>query len=107
MSTNYTLIENVEAMAPAILPNTTVSRTLINQPGLHVILFAFAAGEELSEHTSARTAILHFIKGSAKIVIGGDPSHAVEGTMVQMAPRLPHSILAETDTLMLLTMVGD
>ena len=107
MSDNYTLIESVEAMAPAILPNSTVSRTLVNQPGLHVILFAFAAGEELSEHTSARTAVLHFIKGEARLVLGGDPARAVAGTMVQMAPRLPHSVYAETDTLMLLTMVGD
>jgi quercetin dioxygenase-like cupin family protein len=69
------------------------------------ILFGFAAGQELSEHTASQTALLYFVQGQAKLTLGEDESKAVAGTWVRMAPRLAHSVLAETQLVMLLILL--
>jgi quercetin dioxygenase-like cupin family protein len=44
-----------------------LSRTLYNDDRLKVVLFGFAQGEELSEHTASMPAILHFLQGEASV----------------------------------------
>ena len=66
------------------------------------MLFGFAPGQELSEHTASQSALLYFVQGQAKITLGEEVSQAVPGTWVRMAPKLPHSVLAETQLVMLL-----
>jgi quercetin dioxygenase-like cupin family protein len=39
---------------------------------LKVVVFGFAAGQELSEHTSSSPAIMHFIQGEAQVTLGTD-----------------------------------
>jgi quercetin dioxygenase-like cupin family protein len=106
MADPFIFIQSLDALTPAIPPDTTVSRTLVNQPQVHIIVFGFAPGQELSEHTSARTAILHFVRGTARLTLGGTEQEAGPGTIVHMEPHLPHSVFAETETVMLLTMLG-
>lgn len=104
--TSYTLFGNIEDLLPEIASDSIVSRTIFNQPHLRIILFGFAPGQELSEHTSARTAMLHFLRGEAQLTLGSDPAHAGPGTVVHMPPHLPHSVHAESETVMLLYMFG-
>ena len=68
-------------------------------------LFAFAPGQELSEHTAARPAILHFLSGEADLVLGGERLEARPGTWVHMPAHLPHSIMARTQVAMLLLLL--
>lgn len=103
----FTHFANVEELVATIPPDTIVSRTILNTPAVRIIVFGFAPGQELSEHTSARTAILHFLRGTARLTLGGEAAVAGPGTVVHMQPRLPHSVLAETETVMLLTMIGE
>ena len=65
-------------------------------------MFGFASGQELSEHTASMPALLYFVEGEAAITLGEDELSAKPGTWVQMTPRLPHSIRAETPVIMLL-----
>lgn len=106
MSQPYTLFDNVENLLPPITPDSIVSRTIHQDANLRVILFGFAAGQELSEHTSARQVVLHFLRGNANLTLGGEPSSAQAGTLVNMQPHLPHSVHAVTETVMLLYMFG-
>lgn len=102
--TNYAFFADLAAEQP-IPEKGTLSRTLLNDDRVKVVLFAFAAGEELSEHTSSLAAILHFVSGSAQLTLGGD-THAVgPHAWVHMPPKLPHSIRAETPTVMLLILL--
>ncbi|HRA51754.1 cupin domain-containing protein, partial [Actinotalea sp.] len=66
------------------------------------VLFAFAAGEELSEHTSARPTIVHVLQGEADATAGGEAFAAGAGTWFRMAPNMPHSIKARTGLVMAL-----
>lgn len=106
MAKEYTVIESLDQITPAIPADSTVSRTLINEPQVHVIVFGFAPGQELSEHTSTRTAILHFIRGHARVTLGGVEQMVGPGAIIYLEPKTPHSVQAETETVMLLTMLG-
>jgi quercetin dioxygenase-like cupin family protein len=104
MNLDYTYIANLLEQVSDIPANSIVSRTVYSDNQLKTILFAFAPGQELSEHTSAQTAILHFVQGEAELTLGEDTMTAQAGTWVHMPPHLPHSITAKTTVLMLLLM---
>ena len=98
-------VDDLLAQLPDIPPDSIVSRTFYSDDRVKAILFGFAAGQELSEHTAARPAILHFLQGEARLTLGDYAISAGPGTWVHMQPHLPHSIYAETAVVMLLTMV--
>jgi quercetin dioxygenase-like cupin family protein len=100
----YKLIADLAALLPGVPAETIVSRKVFSDDLLKVTLFAFAAGEELSEHTAAFPATLHFLSGEATLTLGEDVVEAQAGTWVQMAAHLPHTVLAKTAVSMLLTL---
>ena len=105
MAVAYHYIADAVGELPVIAPDSIVSRTLHSDPHLKVILFGFAKGQELSEHTSARQVLLHFLRGEAVLTLGTETFTAQAGTLVTMEPHLPHSVEALSDTLMLLLQV--
>lgn len=102
----YTLLPNVTELTAEIGPDSIVSRSLYSGSGLKVIWFGFAPGQELSEHTAAREAVIHVLAGSGVIGLDGDEIQASPGTVVRMNPGLPHSITATTELRMLLYLLG-
>ena len=82
-----------------------LSRTLFNDDRLKAVLFGFAQGEELSEHTASMPAVLHFLQGEAKVMLGDDTVEAQSGTWVHMPTGLRHSIQAKTPVVMLLLLM--
>lgn len=105
MDMPYKHFEDLATEISEIPPDSIVSRTLYEDDQHKAILFGFAAGQELSEHTASQTALLYFVQGQAKLTLGEDESKAGPGTWVRMAPRLPHSVLAETNLVMLLLLL--
>ena len=66
---------------------------------------ASAKGQELSEHTAAKPAMLFFVKGDATVGLGDDVQKAQAGTWVHMPTSLKHSIKAKTPVVMLLMLM--
>ncbi|MGD2078418.1 MAG: cupin domain-containing protein, partial [Chloroflexota bacterium] len=93
----YTLIDNLVELLPEISEDTIVSRSIHQDGQLKAILFGFAPGQELSEHTAARPAILHFLQGEAELKLGQDSFAAEPGTWAHMEAHLPHSIVAKSE----------
>jgi quercetin dioxygenase-like cupin family protein len=91
-----------EAQAPT---DGIVSRTIFQDERLKAVLFGFAQGQELSEHTASKPAMLHFVSGEAEVGLGDDVRPAQAGTWVHMAAGLKHSIVAKTPVVMLLVLV--
>lgn len=87
-----------------ISPESIVSRTLRADRQAKSIVFGFDAGQELSEHTASVPAIIHILKGEAEITLGSDTHQASAGSWSWMPSKMPHSILAKTPVVMLLTM---
>ena len=96
----YTFIQDLNELLSEMAPDTIISRTIFADGQLKGILFGFAAGQELSEHTAARPAILHFVAGEAQLTLGEDSYDAQPGTWVHMPAHLPHSVLAQTPVVM-------
>ena len=82
-----------------------LSRTLFNDDRLKAVLFGFAQGEELSEHTASMPAVLHFLQGEAMLTLGEDTVEARPGTWVHMPKGMRHSIQAQTPVVMLLLLL--
>lgn len=78
------------------------SQTLSDEAGVELVLFAFAPGEALSEHTSARPAIIHVLSGDADLTVGADAYVAATGSWLRMPARLTHSIRARSPLVMAL-----
>jgi len=104
MDNELVYIENLENLVDEFPPDSILSRTVYQDKSVKTILFGFQPGQELSEHTAAVPAVLHFIEGEADLTLGEDSTVAQEGTWVHLPPNLPHSILAKTKVLMLLTL---
>ena len=82
-----------------------VSREVIRQRTGTVTVFAFDAGQQLSEHTAPFDALVHIIDGEAEITISGKPIRAKAGELVLMPANQPHALKAITRFKMVLTMI--
>ncbi len=82
-----------------------VSRTLSSKPHVNITLFAFDKGEEISAHTSPGDAMVQVLDGIALININGEEITAKAGQVVVMPANVPHSVMAESQFKMLLTVV--
>jgi quercetin dioxygenase-like cupin family protein len=104
MATPYTCYLD---LAAEVVPPTdgTLSRTIFQDGRLKAVLFAFSAGQELSEHTASTPAIMHFLNGEAQVTVGDHRVSANAGTWVHMQPNLKHSIRANTAVIMLLSLL--
>jgi quercetin dioxygenase-like cupin family protein len=104
MTTTYThfldLAKEVQPPDKGIL-----SRTLYSDDRLKVVLFGFGQGEELSEHTASMPAVLHFLRGEAKLTLDDDALEAKAATWVHMSKGMRHSIQAQTPVVMLLLLL--
>ena len=88
-----------EAPVPA---RGILSQTLSDEDDVRLVIFSFAAGEELSEHTAARPAIVHILDGDAEVVAGGTSYSASAGSWLRMAAGTAHAIRATSGMVMAL-----
>ncbi|ABK18609.1 cupin domain-containing protein [Syntrophobacter fumaroxidans] len=84
---------------------SVVSKTLIKADAGNVTLFAFDAGQGLSEHTAPFDAVVYVLDGEAEITIGGQPQNVVAGEMLIMPANITHALQARKPFKMLLVMI--
>jgi quercetin dioxygenase-like cupin family protein len=94
-------------LAKAVTPPTDgiISHTIYQDSSVKAVLFGFGQGQELSEHTASKPAIMHFLTGESEVTLGDRKLNATEGTWVHMAAGQPHSIVAKTPATMLLLLL--
>lgn len=85
-------------------PNGIVSRTLLRTENSRVVLFGFAAGQELTEHTSTQHATVQILSGQCDFFLSGKPNALKPGDLLYMPPNCPHALKATTQMAMLLTL---
>lgn len=104
MSDMFAHIDDLATEAPP--PERGIlSNTVFDDERLRAVVFGFASGEELSEHTASQPAVLHFISGEAQLTLGEERRLAHSGTWVHMPAKLPHSVRATTPVIMLLLLL--
>jgi quercetin dioxygenase-like cupin family protein len=84
---------------------SVVSRQLVKNPAGNVTLFAFAAGEGLSEHTAPFDALVVVTDGRADITIGAAAYAVQAGESLLLPANAPHAIRANERFQMLLVMI--
>ena len=89
----------------AYIDGAVVSKTLIKKETGNVTLFAFEAGQGLSEHTAPFDALVEIMDGEARITIGGEARTVKAGEMIIMPADVPHALHAEKAFKMLLVMI--
>jgi quercetin dioxygenase-like cupin family protein len=82
-----------------------VSRQITKAEAGNVTLFAFDAGQELSEHTAPFDALVHVLDGEADITISGQLFQLKTGDAIVMPADQPHALKAPKKFKMLLTMI--
>lgn len=106
-----TTITPAEAFALDTLITPTehgiASRILARSAGGTITLFAFDAGQDLSEHTAPFDALVHVLAGTLTLTIGGTPVEARAGSVVLMPAHVPHAVAASEPSRMLLTMLRE
>ncbi len=85
-------------------PNGIVSRTLLRTANSRVMLFGFAVGQELTEHTSRQHALVQVLSGECDFSLAGEEHKLKTGDLLYMPPNLPHALKATTKFSMLLTL---
>ena len=106
------LIKNITFSEPHVLVDLVdyekgqvVSRTLAQNKGLSLTLFAFDEGEGLSTHAASGDAMVQVLDGQVLLNIGGKDVVAGAGEVVVMPADVPHSVTAVKQFKMLLTVV--
>lgn len=88
-------------------PHGIASRVLAKTSGGNVTIFAFDAGEGLSEHTAPFDALVLVLDGSLSLTIGGVAVDAAAGTIARLPANVPHAVDAPAAARMLLIMLRE
>ena len=84
---------------------SVVSRTVVDQKSGTVTIFAFGAGQGLSEHTAPFNALVHILDGKARVTISGKPFDLGAGDAIVLPANQPHALQATSRFKMILTMI--
>ena len=102
-------IEPARALSLASLvdyaPGAVVSRSLSQNRAGSLTVFAFDAGQGLSEHTAPFDAHVLLLDGQATITIGGRPVEVKAGEIVRMPANVSHALDGPGRFKMLLSMI--
>ena len=79
-----------------------VSKTLIQNSGLGITIFAFAKGEGISTHESKGDALVTALDGKGKITVDGKDFILSAGQSIVMPANVPHAVYGEENFKMLL-----
>jgi quercetin dioxygenase-like cupin family protein len=80
-----------------------VSQAVLTAPGLRVTLFRFAAGQELSEHTTPARALVQVLAGVCEFTFPDRVQRLKAGDLLHMPPKLPHAVRALEEVTLLIT----
>ena len=98
----FTLDSLVTPVAQAI-----ASKVLARTAAGNITLFAFDAGEELSEHTAPFDALALTLSGAFVLTIGGVEVRTAPHTVVLLPANVPHAVRAAEPSTMLLIMLRE
>ncbi len=84
---------------------SVVSRELARVDSGTMTLFAFDAGQGLSEHKTPFEAFVYIVDGEAEITVSGVKNTVKQGEMLAMPANKPHALKAVLPFKMLLVMM--
>lgn len=104
MSNNITEVKNLMNELN-YQEDSIVSKILLKKETGNVTLFAFDAGQGLTEHTSPFDALVQCIQGKIDIKVGGESCTVSAGEILKLPATVPHGLKAVEKSKMILTMI--
>lgn len=89
----------------AYADGSTVSKIITRNEKGNLTLFAFDAGQNLSEHSAPFDAIVQVLEGTGIIIINNKEHTVKEGQLIIMPANIPHAVEARERFKMLLIMI--
>ncbi|WP_070967607.1 cupin domain-containing protein [Vibrio sonorensis] len=83
------------------------SRPVYKSDRLRAVIFGFAEGEEMSEHTASVPAIAQIVEGECIFTLDNEEKEMKAGGWVHMDAHLPHSIIAKTPLKLMLYLLRE
>lgn len=104
---NRSLLETPEKLTDLVhyQDGAVVSHAIAKSKAGTVTLFAFDAGEGLSEHTAPYDAMLLGIEGCCTVTIDGAAHTVLAGEILRLPAGVPHAVRADAPFKMLLVMI--
>ena len=87
--------------------NDHASATIVNRPGMGVVLIALPKGGHLAEHRTARPITLRVLEGTIQVSLEDRTIDMVRGDLTSLAPNLQHKVTGVEESAFLLTMGGE
>lgn len=99
--------QNIIALKDAVeyQSGAVVSKEILKTDGGTVTIFAFDAGQGLSEHTAPFNVLAQILDGEAEISIERTPHIVTAGQMMELPANKTHSLKAIVQFKMLLIMM--
>ena len=69
-----------------------------------VVLYTFKAGQQLKEHRTTSQILVQVLRGRATFSTAANSVKLQAGMVLQLEENVPHSVLAQTDAVVLVTM---
>lgn len=102
----YTLYEDLASEVDIPKAGIT-SCPVYKSDRLRGVIFGFADGEEMSEHTAAVPAIAQVLAGECTFTLDKEVKELKVGAWVLMDAHLPHSIVAKTPLKLMLYLLRE
>jgi len=83
-------------------PDRRTSTVAFTAEGVRAVVFAFSAGQELTEHRAPAPILLQALEGELRITAEGREVVLAPGGILHLASGVPHSVTADVDGKLLL-----
>lgn len=101
---DMTVVDDLGAVAE-VEAGTRVSHIALAAEGVRVVVFAFDAGAEMTEHTAPGPILLQALSGHLEVTASGETVDLRPGGLVHIAGRVPHAVRAREPSKMVLTLI--
>jgi nitric oxide dioxygenase len=99
------IVKNLESLM-AFPKEGIFSTVLLKGEESNCTLMCLAKGTDISEHTSTREATVVVLKGSGIFMLNNEEIEMKPGVFIFMQKNAPHSLSADEDLAILLTLFG-
>lgn len=102
----HTLVSpDAEALiaAASASPDRVTLKRVFQGPGATIIRIAFAPGQEMREHSTSSPIVVQVLSGAIRFRITGEEIAMPAGAVVHVDASVPHSLFADDEAHVLLT----
>lgn len=92
--------------SPGWAEQERVTRILVKEPAVRVLVVGLPAGARWPQHKSAARVIVTVMEGRLDFATANDVRTLTSGDIVTLEPAVPHDLHAHEDTVFLLTIAG-